>query len=106
MGYHRMLYQDAFSRLPLKRLVKDFLIKARNLLKLLHSADFVLEHTDDFVAHGFPARRAEMDFDLVCGLTDPLHKVGLPGPIYGQGIGLINGFIGIHGCPFPARVRH
>jgi hypothetical protein len=42
-------------------------------------ADFVAEQTHDFVAHGFPAVRVEVDFNLVGGLADTLHKVGLFG---------------------------
>lgn len=42
-------------------------------------ANLALEHTHDFVAHGFLTRFAEMNRDLVSGLADLLHKGGLFG---------------------------
>ena len=48
-------------------------------LQGLHMANLALEHTHDFVAHGFLTRFAEMNRDLVSGLADLLHKGGLFG---------------------------
>mgnify|MGYP006875886232 CR=1 FL=1 len=42
----------------------------------LHPADLITEYPLDFVAHGFPAGGAEMDFHPVGGLADFLHKCG------------------------------
>lgn len=64
----------------------------------LHLTYLVSEHTVDFVAHGFVAGRAEMGCDLVGGLADLLHKVGLSG-LCGCGIDVF----GIHRDSFPAR---
>jgi hypothetical protein len=60
-------------------------MKKLHLRALLY---LVAEHTYYLVAHGFFACRAEMDVDLVCGLSDALHKVGLFG-FRGFGSGFI-----------------
>jgi hypothetical protein len=78
------------SRSCLKRNVKDFFITPKicpavshgaqlHSLQGLHIANLAFEHTHNFVAHGFLARLAEMNLDLVGGLADLLHKGGLFG---------------------------
>ena len=57
--------------------------------------DFVFEHTDNLVLHGFPAVRVKMDFDLIGRFADTLHEVGLfgfRGRIVFIGIHIINPF--------------
>ncbi len=49
-----------------KRIVKDFLIK---FTKKSHFADFLTEHTLDFVLHRLFRRLAEMDTDDIGGLA-------------------------------------
>jgi len=86
----------------LKRNVKDFLIRimprrlaaGHRVIRLqrgVHLTYLISEHTVDFVAHSFVAGHAEMGCDLVCGLADSLHKVGLSG-LCGCG----NDVFGIH----------
>jgi hypothetical protein len=53
--------------------------------------NFVFEHTDNFVAHGFPRRWVEMDFNPIGRFADGFHKVGLFGSRRCGG-----GFICIH----------
>ena len=55
-----------------------------NHLRLVAPANLIAEHTLDFVAHGFFACSAEMDFDLVCGLAYALNEIGLSGSSGGR----------------------
>jgi hypothetical protein len=66
--------------------------------KYLHLLHLVAEKPFNLVAHGFLARRAEMDFDLVGGFAYLLHKVWA----FSFGGGYLNRavcrvFVGIHG---------
>lgn len=65
----------------------------------------------DFVAHGFLARFAEMDFNMVGGFPDFLYHNGLWGFLYGQrgsgcgGAGGLAGFI-VHRLSFHRKSPH
>ena len=60
------------SRYNLKQIIKAFFIQNQ----ISHATNLITKHPLDFVAHGFPAGGAEMDFNPVGGLTDFLHQCG------------------------------
>ena len=73
--------------------------KLRNFLTVIQNK------TLDFVAHGFFARFAEMDFDAVGGFSDFLYHNRLGGFLCGQrgsgsGGGAVGGVI-VHRLSFP-----
>lgn len=57
--------------------VTDYTTKVLKLLYLTVLAYLITEHTDDFVAHGFPAVRVEVCDNHVGCFADFLHKVWL-----------------------------
>jgi hypothetical protein len=61
----------------------------------LNFAHFIAQQTLYFIAHGFSAGGAEMDFYPVCGLVDFLYKVGALRVLYIFVIGIC-----IHNIPF------
>ena len=67
-----------------RRKVKDFFIKFKNKL---HSADFLTEHTLDFVLHRLLGGLAEMDTDDIGGLANLLSDSRASG---GVGCGIVH----------------